>query len=76
MLALEQVAQRAVGMQVPAEQLPGPSTGSITTAPAPSPTITARERSSQSVTFERVSEPMSRMGPDPAAMSPATVTIP
>ena len=33
-------------------------------------------RSSMSVIRERVSEPMSSMGPEPTAMSPATVTRP
>ena len=57
-------------------RLPGPSTGSTTTAPAPSPTMMAILRSSMSVMRERVSEPMSRTGPEPMEMRPAAVTRP
>ena len=57
-------------------RLPGPSTGSTTTAPAPSPTMMAILRSSMSVMRDRVSEPISRTGPEPMEMRPAAVTRP
>ena len=57
-------------------RLPGPSTGSTTTAPAPSPTMMAILRSSMSVIFERVSEPTRRIGPEPMEIRPAAVTSP
>ena len=75
-LALEQVAQRSVGVEVPAEQLSGAVDRLDDDGAGAVAHDHRQERSSQSVIFERVSDPMSRMGPEPAAINPATVTTP
>ncbi len=75
-LALEKVLDDPSEFRFQLSRLPGPSTGSTTTAPAPSPTMMAILRSSMSVILDSVSEPTSSIGPEPTAIRPATVTRP
>ena len=73
-VALEEVAERPVGAEHQDSSCPGPSIASSTTAPAPSPTSTAIDRSSQSVIRLRVSDPMTSSRSAPMASMPWATT--
>ena len=76
MVALEEVAEGAVGAEVPRQELAGAATASRTIAPAPSPTSTDTLRSSQSVIRLSVWDPITSSRSAPMARSPwATVSV-